>query len=454
MDVEIGQRNKPDVASHEKADKTSLRQLVVRQRSMGDLLLSLPPEITTEIFYWCSPTFDDQNRSTPQELLYLTHVCRAWRRIAHSSPRLWTYTKVVVYDHVFDSSVDLMKLWIRRAKSCPLFVDVDFVDNFVSTGNVLPVFEKLVGIAQRYRSALPEDVIWETHIELTSNETLPTREEWYFWSAKRSRVKSTKLDAAIFKIRGLRMVLSPFHLNSFTALSPSLTFLELKDFNNFTNLTNDDCIVILSTFPRLIHCGLHLDFSDALAPAPVVLQYLRSFSVSWANLEDVGPLFDALTAPVLKELELSGVLPNSPNGTWDHLRRFLYRNRPPLTNLIMDGIDCFHIELLDCLSICSVERLWLEDCVLDDNLVEGFHKGVHASDRPPDGVLRSLKMLSLWSCVEFTMDQLISVLAASKAYRGKLLDEVYVRNGGRIREDHYHSLKTLGVREVMLDDDE
>jgi hypothetical protein len=51
------------------------------------LLLTLPPEITAEIFKWC---IDTGMRLLPSVApLLLTRICRDWRALAFSNPALW-----------------------------------------------------------------------------------------------------------------------------------------------------------------------------------------------------------------------------------------------------------------------------------------------------------------------------------------------------------------------------
>ncbi|KAJ7709461.1 hypothetical protein B0H17DRAFT_915327, partial [Mycena rosella] len=53
-------------------------------------VLTLPSEITCEIFHQCLPTWVHRNSSEPWEApVLLSHVCRAWREIALSTPALW-----------------------------------------------------------------------------------------------------------------------------------------------------------------------------------------------------------------------------------------------------------------------------------------------------------------------------------------------------------------------------
>ncbi|KAJ6610358.1 hypothetical protein B0H10DRAFT_1811711, partial [Mycena sp. CBHHK59/15] len=51
-------------------------------------LLTLPNEITSEIFMHCLPAELEQPRQSQAPILFL-RICRAWREIARSTPGLW-----------------------------------------------------------------------------------------------------------------------------------------------------------------------------------------------------------------------------------------------------------------------------------------------------------------------------------------------------------------------------
>ncbi|KAJ7693884.1 hypothetical protein B0H17DRAFT_840283, partial [Mycena rosella] len=53
-------------------------------------VLTLPPEITSEIFVHCLPDRRKWDVVNPKEApLLLMHVCSAWRNITISTPALW-----------------------------------------------------------------------------------------------------------------------------------------------------------------------------------------------------------------------------------------------------------------------------------------------------------------------------------------------------------------------------
>ncbi|KAJ7210575.1 hypothetical protein B0H12DRAFT_1157464, partial [Mycena haematopus] len=52
-------------------------------------ILTIPVEITSEIFLHCLPAVDAAQPSTKLAPLLLGRVCRIWRDITYTNPRLW-----------------------------------------------------------------------------------------------------------------------------------------------------------------------------------------------------------------------------------------------------------------------------------------------------------------------------------------------------------------------------
>ncbi|KAJ7157209.1 hypothetical protein C8R46DRAFT_1113791 [Mycena filopes] len=101
-------------------------------------VLSLPPEITAEIFLRCLPharapsveSGFERIRPNPQRApLLLLQVCGTWREIALSTPRLWDC--LYLYDSTFEEGYSLNAVtkvitdWFGRAGSSPLTLSLE-----------------------------------------------------------------------------------------------------------------------------------------------------------------------------------------------------------------------------------------------------------------------------------------------------------------------------------------
>ncbi|KAK6992100.1 F-box domain-containing protein [Favolaschia claudopus] len=84
-------------------------------------VLSLPNEIISEIFIRFLPAYPECPVSWgPRSPTFLTQICRRWREVALSTPALWR--ALSLSDGLGQQLGDL---WLDRAGSCPLSLEVD-----------------------------------------------------------------------------------------------------------------------------------------------------------------------------------------------------------------------------------------------------------------------------------------------------------------------------------------
>ncbi|KAJ6461744.1 hypothetical protein C8R45DRAFT_530993 [Mycena sanguinolenta] len=86
-------------------------------------VLTLPPEITAEIFKWC---IDTGKRLLPSVApLLLTRICRDWRALAFSTPALWD-TISEIYFGVRPRADAIFETWFSRPGTRPLSLGINF----------------------------------------------------------------------------------------------------------------------------------------------------------------------------------------------------------------------------------------------------------------------------------------------------------------------------------------
>ncbi|KIK61790.1 hypothetical protein GYMLUDRAFT_42838 [Collybiopsis luxurians FD-317 M1] len=95
----------------------------------------LPSEILGEIFVWCLPMdLKYSVRSLKQAPLIFTSICRAWRSIALSTPRLWSSLHIYLPPHltsdVFSQRKAGISLWLQRSRTLPLSISLHGRTNF------------------------------------------------------------------------------------------------------------------------------------------------------------------------------------------------------------------------------------------------------------------------------------------------------------------------------------
>lgn len=100
----------------------------------------LPPDILGEIFVHCLPTDRNPTRSLAEAPLLLGMICRSWRDISLSTPRVWTGIHVYI-PHVLisqhQSLSDLVELrtqgvqrWLGRSGTLPLSISLKISRQF------------------------------------------------------------------------------------------------------------------------------------------------------------------------------------------------------------------------------------------------------------------------------------------------------------------------------------
>ncbi|KAJ7121039.1 hypothetical protein C8R44DRAFT_171426 [Mycena epipterygia] len=90
-------------------------------------ILTLPNEITSEIFIHFLPPFPE--RSTPMGPLspsLLSKICRQWRNVALSTPSLWTAVELNLRNpNRHQQQLRLLETWLARSGSCPLSIELE-----------------------------------------------------------------------------------------------------------------------------------------------------------------------------------------------------------------------------------------------------------------------------------------------------------------------------------------
>ncbi|KAJ7924504.1 hypothetical protein B0H13DRAFT_1977786 [Mycena leptocephala] len=92
-------------------------------------VVTLPTEITTEIFKWC---YEAGLRLLPSVApLLLTRVCRDWRELALSTPALWDTIDEIEFDDPLEDE-DFVSKWFSRAGTRPLSFGIIYPEHLES----------------------------------------------------------------------------------------------------------------------------------------------------------------------------------------------------------------------------------------------------------------------------------------------------------------------------------
>ena len=94
---------------------------VVNLLNEGTPTYRLPPEILTRILYL---TVDHGSEEHPKQVIPLTHVCRYWRTLLLSYPRMWSTLCMK------PGKPSIISEWLARSQNLPLTVIAEFTDTY------------------------------------------------------------------------------------------------------------------------------------------------------------------------------------------------------------------------------------------------------------------------------------------------------------------------------------
>ncbi|KAJ7484040.1 hypothetical protein B0H11DRAFT_2416307, partial [Mycena galericulata] len=125
-------------------------------------VLSLPAEITSEIFTQFLPAYPERSllfgTLSPS---FLCRICRQWRYVALSTPVLWNALRLDLnFPRLYEEQLHLLELWLQRSGGSPL--SLELLHNRRSTNDSTASFVKaIVHHAHRWE---------EIHLILPQNE--------------------------------------------------------------------------------------------------------------------------------------------------------------------------------------------------------------------------------------------------------------------------------------------
>lgn len=109
------------------------------------LINRLPTELLIELFATCASSSNDASPITP---LTLSSVCRLWKEVIYSSPRVWQLISLDDHDErPVSESLAHAELWLKQ--SAPLPFDVEL--SVESSDSVLPLLSPFLASINRWR---------------------------------------------------------------------------------------------------------------------------------------------------------------------------------------------------------------------------------------------------------------------------------------------------------------
>ncbi|KAH8108622.1 hypothetical protein DFH11DRAFT_1747588 [Phellopilus nigrolimitatus] len=341
--------------------------------------------------------------------LVLSHVCHLWREVASTTPEIWTYANLRAPRQSIESPVALMKLWISNSRNCPLVIDLDLSQFalYKTPDAVLPTIKELTALVAQAKPSL------------LSTETMPLT------NIPGLRTEIEQCARGTFQLRVSTKPCLFIGMDGHKDFGPYLVHLDLRDHENRIALTTEECFSIMRTYGNLRHLALRIEHTSDDMLTTHTLINLKTLCLSWAEAGDPAPVLDCLFAPSLECLELDGLLPPA---RWDHLLNFLTRCAPPLRSLDLYKLRCADIDILACLAHCmGLERLWLEECAVDELLVDEFTGRLYPLIEEAQHTLESLRTLGLVRCASFDSKRLFREFCISGlVWKATKLNGLYI----------------------------
>ncbi|KAJ7780747.1 hypothetical protein DFH07DRAFT_439107 [Mycena maculata] len=135
--------------------RASLKDEIDQHKALISPVRRIPQDILEEIFLSCLPTRQYMLIDARQAPLLLGHICRHWRAISHSIPRLWASLHIPwttpVVDRVLQAPVpvsgfaEVIHGWLGRSGSMPQSLSIAFRE----TLPIEPIWQPLMAVFGR-----------------------------------------------------------------------------------------------------------------------------------------------------------------------------------------------------------------------------------------------------------------------------------------------------------------
>ena len=364
-------------------------------------------------------------------------------------------------DGLSNGTVELCKLWLERSGSRLISVDFHLASDYqpwkITAGHihgVNRVVELLVPHASRISKLLR--IFPRFLLDTLRLEDMTSLDDLFICDVSDESTGRTIVAPKTFSIpdtlRCLSLRQTFFDLKAFTSLS-RIAHLDLWQLQGEGQMSIRTCLSLLKELSWLESCTLDVaqgDFTVDTFTREIVMPNLSFLFISWDWLVDVGPILDVLRTPNLRRLGLRG--PPPTRRQWTHLKHFLRRGRPALSQLSIKEIGFTDIQLVECLwLIPTLTNLSLSHCSVDSN----FINSLRMDPRIPhvNNILPMLEFLSLEACDDFEVRDLVSMLhtrGKGRPHRCRKLRGIRLSFCRRILEAHRAEIEQSGVENVII----
>ncbi|KAJ6466314.1 hypothetical protein C8R45DRAFT_1021265 [Mycena sanguinolenta] len=286
----------------ERASRDALRSLTAPIRT-------LPVELLAEIFLLSirepESGYIHSKHLHIRDAFCVSHVCRQWRQIANSTPRLWTGPiRVDFHQGPGENYVDGLETWFARSAppTVPISITgLEYGTQFTESGS--RVTEALLCIAARWRSLrFVSYTVPSWFVQRLLGRRLDSLEELVLWNMNQDSHfdRTTILSFATAPRLRTATLSSTCGIPMPWAQLTDITIGDRMSPGTFRHIFSQ-CINVVKIFVRVIGSSV----LSQVRPDVLALNQLRILSVAWARDPDHGmQFFDCVSAPVLDELRL------------------------------------------------------------------------------------------------------------------------------------------------------
>lgn len=295
----------------------------------------LVPEVLSEVFLQCLPEKPILRLSQHDAPLLLAAVCRSWRNIAITTPRLWASLSIVAIDESlgsWEAKLPITREWLARSGACPLSI---IISSMAMSGDLEPMIRGLAAYSHRL-----------THLDTDISQPLleamgkvkPVMDNLKSLSITRGdyhdlHARSLDAFARAVQLRHLKMA----------KLSPSILQLSWEKLTSFeaTGVTTHEVVQMLQWSPCLHYCNVEISphaqpFQTHQPSTPFLHKCLHTLHILSEKGALPGEVLNGLTLPSLKDIDLhfQDIAACDP----ESFVRLVLRSSTRLSKMFLNGI--------------------------------------------------------------------------------------------------------------------
>ncbi|KAF4616146.1 hypothetical protein D9613_011440 [Agrocybe pediades] len=328
---------------------------------------TLPVEVVTSIFRTCIQHAIDTSDRVEEGLppipsqsgtmsvpLKIGAVCALWRRVAWSTPYLWTTISIAFFRTSEPEYVQLLREWLNRSGTLPIDITV-YTGVASSTAPAQPLIQMLAASCKRWHSAclrLPLTLLRNIFavaqhlptidsLEVVSSQMPSDEEDRPFWTTHPPAPKSIRMVALTTKQLNVRW--------------------EVLTHANLAEYSTERCLEFLRCAPMLESCHFYsvvetVDTTGQLESAPILVHHnIRQFGYNINTYNKTTSLLAYVSMPKLVYFRYRAI-----SITEVGIPDFLDRSQCRLTHLDIDTLASSFVpifQILTCNAAASITHL-------------------------------------------------------------------------------------------------